>query len=46
MGVQKLRNNKHAHHLIKELFNGIESEVWSAMIFGRVTTRSHPTQNK
>jgi hypothetical protein len=38
MGVQKLRNNKHAHHLIKELFNRIESEAWSAMVFGRVTT--------
>jgi hypothetical protein len=36
MGAQKLQNNKHAHHLIKELSNGIESEAWSVMVFGRV----------
>ncbi len=46
MGVQKLWNNKHAHHLINKLFNGIESEAWSAMVLGRVTTRSHPNQKQ
>ncbi len=46
MGVQNLRNNKHAHHLIKELFNRIESEAWSAMVFGRVITWSHPNQSE
>lgn len=34
-----LKNYKITNILIKELFNGIESEAWSVMVFGRVNNR-------